>query len=251
MSTLKNRWIHTLAASSIALGMGSAQAITLTLPTTLIDAEATFNFSETSSTLMTNMGVSVSALGNTVASADGWSFMMPVTQVTLNQTLLPFATTPVAGEATGSALLIQNSKGALALSNFELDFKRNVLMADLTTAAGTTKSFYVYSFTVDKDLHVSTAGGLSLDMSLMNMTLTSGAQGQFMTALKLPSFLSAALPLLDFGTLDIAISPSLRFGVSDKPFMANVTAVPELSSSVMLGLGLAGIAFVSRRKLGH
>ncbi|MEK8087401.1 hypothetical protein WNB94_13350 [Aquabacterium sp. A3] len=251
MSTLKNRWIHTLAASALAWGAGSAQAITLTLPTTLIDAEATFKFSEMSSTLMTNMGVSVSAMGNTVANDGGWSFMMPVTQVALSQTLFPFATTPVSGEATGSSLLIQNNKGALALSNFELDFKRNILMADLTTAAGTTKSFDVYAFKVDKDLHLSTTGGLSLDMSLTNMMLTTGAQGAFMSALQLPSFLSAALPLLDFGTLDVEISPSLRFGVSDKPFMANVTAVPELSSSVMLGLGLAGIAFVSRRKLAH
>lgn len=242
------RWGRSVASTFILAAAGSAQALNITLPTTLIEAEATFNFSSMASTLMTNTGVSVSALGNTVQVGDQWSFVMPVTEVTLNKSLFPFSVSPVAGEAIGSSLLIQSRQGALALSNFELDFKRNMLMADLTTAAGTTKGFDVYAFNVDKGLHLSTTGGLSMDMSLTNMMLTTGAQGAFMSALQLPSFLSAALPLLDFGTLDIEISPSLRFGVSAKPF---VTAVPEASSVAMLGLGLLGIAVVSRRRLGH
>ena len=246
MNTSMTLWAKTMTATAVLAGAGAAQAITMTLPTTLLDAEATFKFSEESSFLMGNMGVSVSALGNTVQGAGGWSFMMPITEVTLNASIFPIGLKPVSGEAIGSSLLIQGRKGALSLSNFEMDFKRNIMMADLTTAAGTVKSSDIFSFNVAKGLHVSTTGGLSMDMSLTNMTLTSGAQGAFMSALQLPSFLSAALPLLDLGTLDVEISPSLRFGVSAKPF---VTAVPEASSAAMLALGLVGIALVSRRKL--
>ncbi|MFN3617524.1 MAG: PEP-CTERM sorting domain-containing protein [Aquabacterium sp.] len=246
MKTSIALWAKTMTATALLAGAGAAQAITMTLPTTLIDAEATFNFSETASTLMGNMGVSVSALGNTVQGANGWSFMMPVTEVTLKASIFPMGLTPLAGEAIGSSLLIQGRKGALALSNFEMDFTRNIMKADLTTAAGTIKSSDIFSFNVAKGLHVSTTGGLSMDMSLTNMTLTSGAQDAFISALKLPSFMTATLPLLDFGTLDVEISPSLRFGVSAKPF---VTAVPEASSVAMLALGLVGIALVSRRKL--
>ena len=246
MNTSMTLWAKTMTATAVLAGAGAAQAITMTLPTTLIDAEATFNFSKVSSTLMTNMGLSVSGLGNTVQGAGGWSFMMPITEVTLKASIFPIGLTPVAGEAIGSSLLIQGQDGALALSNFQIDFKRNTLVADVATIDGISKASDVFSFSVAEGLHVSTTGGLSMDMSLMNLKLTTGAQESFATALQLPSFVYAVFPLLDFGTLDVEISPSLRFGVSAKPF---VTAVPEASSVAMLALGLVGIALVSRRKL--
>lgn len=257
-STSQSRW-H-LAAMAIGFVMATASttasAITVTLPTTNLDANAKFSFSSDVQGLMENMGLSVTALGNSRQAKPGvWSFDMPVTEVSLSANLLPLSLSPVSGEATGSALGIYSEEGGLKLANFALDFKRNVLSADLITTAGTSKGFDVYNFNVEKGLHVSTSGGLSMQMSLTHMVLTSGAQNAFMQALVLPEFALDVLGQLDFGRLDIAIAPTLRFGVSDKAYVGSMSAatgaslVPELPSYGMFALGLLGLAATARRKM--
>lgn len=238
-----------LTRISLSVGLGvwalGAQAIPVTMPTTNLDAEAIYTFQQDTASLMEGMGISAHALGNTRAvNGSAWQFMMPVTQVTLDVGL--FSLKPDSGFASGSGLLIRSEWGALTLANFGLDFKRNVLTADLGTAAGITKTFDVYSFTVDQGLHLSTTGGLSMAMNLSHMTLTSGAQTAFANALQLEEYAVAVLPLMDFGTLDVNISPALRFGVSDQ---ALVAAIPEPPRFATLGLGLLGLAFVARRRL--
>lgn len=239
---------QTLLGFALGASAASASAISMTIPTTYVDAEAKYTFDADTASLMENLGISARALGNTQAVlGSNWQFMMPVTQVTLNASIFPLGLTPVSGFASGSGLMIQSEGGALTLANFGLDFKRNVLTADLGTSAGITKSFDVYSFTVDEGLHISTSGGLSMAMNLSHMTLTSAAQLQFASALKLDEMAASVLPILNFGTLDVAISPELRFGVSGK---ALVAAIPEPPRFATLGLGLLGLAFVARRRMG-
>lgn len=237
------------ALLGLALGAAAAgaSAIPLTIPTTYLDAEAIYTFDADTASLMDSMGVSVRALGNSQSvSGSNWQFMMPVTQVTLDASIWPLGLTPVSGFATGSGLLIKSETGALTLANFGLDFKRNVLTADLGTSTGIRKAFDVYSFTVDQGLHLSTSGGLSMAMNLSHMSLTSGARAQFASALQLDEMAASVLPVLNFGTLDVNISPALRFGLSDKPLVA---AIPEPPRFATLGLGLLGLAFVARRRL--
>ena len=83
-------------------------------------------------------------------------------------------------------------------------------------------------------------------MNLSHLVLTGAAQVQFANALQLDEIAVAVLPNIDFGTLDVKISPALRFGVSDKPLVA---AVPEVPTYASLGLGLLGLAFLKRRTL--
>lgn len=228
----------------------SASAITMTLPTTNLDAKSVFSFNSDVQDLMTNMGMYVTGLGNSKqTSPTAWSFNMPVTEVALSLNLLPLSLSPVSGKASGSALGIYSEEGGLQLANFSLDFKRNVLSADLITAAGTSKNFDVYNFNVAQGLHVSTTGGLSMQMSLTQMHLTKGAQTAFAQALVLQDFAVAVLGDLDFGRLDINISPGLRFNISDKAYTS--TMVPEIPSVGMLALGLFGIAIAARRKLNN
>lgn len=238
-----------VAVTGLIVVSSSAQAINITLPTTNVDAEAVYSFSEDAVSLFQLVGVSVSALGNTQPTGgDGWSFMMPITEVTLKASLFPIGLSPVAGEASGSGLLIQKGTNQLSLANFTLDFSRNVMLADISSRNGNVSQFDLFSFTVKDDLHLSTSGGLSMAMSLENMTLTSGAQTEFIRGLRLNAIERMALPGLNVGSLDIDISPGLRFNVSDKPLMA---PVPELSTWMMLAAGMFGIAFVSRRKLAN
>lgn len=244
-----NRTVARQTLSGIALGVAAAgaSAIPLTIPTTYLDAKATYAFDPDTASLMELMGISARALGNTQAvPGSNWQFMMPITQVTVNATIFPLGLTPVSGMASGSGLMIQGENGALTLANFGLDFKRNVLTADLGTRSGISKAFDVYNFTVDQGLHLSTTGGLSMAMNLTHMTLTTGAQAQFAYALQLDELAVAVLPELNFGTLSVDISPALRFGLSDR---ALVAAIPEPPRFATLGLGLLGLAFVARRRL--
>lgn len=241
-----------VAALGLTLGVSSfsasASGLPITLPTGSIDANSTFAFSEDSTYLMESMGISVTGLGNaTRVAGDALAFNMPVTEVSVNVGLLPPSLTPVAGEAMGSALGFQR-KGAdgFVLANFGLDFKRNVLQADFITAGGTTKSMDVFNFEVEQGLKISMNGGLSLNMALDSMFLTSTAQQRFASALKLPSYAVSGLSLLDFGTLGVDIDPSLRFGLSTKAYTAGV--VPEAPQIAMMLLGIAGLAMVSNRR---
>lgn len=243
-----------LHIASVAIGVVAtsfctqAAAINMTLPTTNLLANAQYTFASDTQDLMQNMGIGVRALGNSRQTTPGlWSFSMPVTDVSVAMSLLPLNITPTSGHASGSALGIYSEEGGLQLANFALDFKRNVLSADLITAAGTSRNFDVYNFNVAQGLHMSTSGGLSMQMSLTQMRLTTGAQSAFSQALVLPEFAVSVLGELDFGRLDINISPGLRFNVSDKAYTGSM--VPEMPRVGMLALGLFGIAIAARRKL--
>jgi hypothetical protein len=254
MSSLCKFGWRVVSAASLALSLAAvpfnAQALSLTttLPTTNLDANATFSFSSDGQYVLEVMGFAVSGLGNAKqAAGGGLAFDMPITQVSIATSLLPLSLSPVSGQASGSALGIYGETGGLVLANFALDFKRNVLAADLTTAGGTLKNFDIYSFTVSNGLHLSTAGGLSMQMSLDHMMLTTGAQAKFTDALVLPDFAAAILGNIDFGSLAINISPGLRLNVSDKAYLASAV-VPETRPVLMMMLGMLGIAVVSRRK---
>lgn len=237
-----------LSVGLVTLTAG-ASAIPLTIPTTHLDAEAIYRFDPDTASLMDTLGISARALGNSRAVAgSNWQFMMPITQVTLNASIIPIGLQPVSGFASGSGLMIQSENGALTLANFGLDFKRNVLTADLGTSAGISKAFDVYNFTVDKGLHVSTSGGLSMAMNLSNMMLTGAAQNQFASALQLDELAVAVLPMLNLGSLDVDIAAGLRFGVSDRAMTA---AIPEPPRFATLGLGLLGLVFLARRRMAY
>jgi hypothetical protein len=245
--------------SALAIGFGLATAsvtaqatgLPVTLPTTNINANAVFSFSAGSDLLMNRMGVDVSGLGNAKAVGDsGLAFNMPVTEVSVLASIFPPNLTPTAGKATGSALGFQGENGGFALANFSLDFKRNVLVADFMTGSSVTKNFDVFNFHVADGLQISTNGGLSLNMSLDQMKLTTAARDRFVSSLGLDDFVIPVLTNLDFGTLAIDIKPSLRFGVSDKAYAAS-SMVPEAPQVAMMLLGFIGLAAVSHRRGGN
>jgi hypothetical protein len=238
--------------SGLFVAATPAQAIGLqmTIPTAALDAESTFTFSSGVTTLMNRLSIDVNALGNAKAlGGSTLAFSMPVTEVTASVGLLPPSITPVSGKAMGSALGFLSESGGFALGNFSLDFNRNVLQADFISASGTSKAMDVFNFHVAEGLRISMNGGLSMNMKLDQMTMTGGASTLFANALGVGEF-ATVLPQLDFGTLSFDIAPSLRSMVSTRPY-AVVTAVPEAPGVTMLGLGMLGMAAVSRRKSSH
>ncbi len=231
----------------VASAPAQATGLQMTIPTAALDANSVFTFSSGVTTLMDRLSIDVGAKGNAKAlSSDTLAFAMPVTEITASLGLLPPSITPISGKATGSALSFASESGGFTLGNFSLDFKRNILQADFISASGTTKAMDVFSFHVADGLKISMTGGLSMNMKLDQMTMTSGASSLFAGSLGLSTFANV-LPTMDFGTLSFSISPSLRSPVSTQAYFG-ATPVPETSSLAMLGLGLIGLAAVSRRR---
>ncbi len=243
-------------AMAFALVLMPVSASALTLDTTYLQANAVFSLSEDALDAMSSVRTSISAAGNTSLVAgnlasDGSSipaFNLPVTKVDVSLGLPLFGgqlVTPNSGNASGSALIISRGSNTIALANFFIDYKTSLVMADITANGVTTKSTSLYSFNASK-LDVGVSGlALTMHQDLTQLMFTSSAAATFSSALKLPSVYRPVLDGLDFGTITVDVKTALRPGVNATPF---ITSVPEAPSYAAMGLGLLGIAAVSRRK---
>lgn len=236
-SFVKFGFAAVLAAS--ALPSIAALSLPVTLPTSYIQADSKLQFSEDAIGGLELGGITVTPTGYTTDLGNG-AYNFPISSLTLD--LLAFK--PTKGVAQGSGLTMTSTRGgSLSLANLTLDFKTNNVLADVTTTAGTQTQFKVYSFDLTKPLYLNTKGGLSLDLSVSHLTLTEEAATLFASALKLPPVVATILKAVDFGTIDNKIRPAIRWDG-----LGAAAPVPEPSTYALMGLGLAGVAFVARRR---
>jgi len=238
------------SVGSIALaGMmvaGSAQALTLNTAGVKANALLTLN-SAAASTLASN-GITMKALGN-ATSAGTNAFNLPITSAELSVGL--FKITPQGGDAIGSALqLIKGSRSA-TMANFDVVYGTGTGTGTISgdvIVNGKTQSMALFTFKEQTPVTVKLSGlTLTLNQSLSNLKLTSGAAATFASALNLSTAAAATLASTDYGTLKMDISSTKRVAVSTKAFTA-ANLVPEPSTYALMGLGLAGVALVARRK---
>lgn len=244
------------ATAALVGGMAPLAASALTLDTTFLQANSVFALNDMAYDAMKLSGTTISALGNAslvggAAAADPStvpSFNLPVTKVDVSLGLPFFGpmVTPNSGAASGSALLISRGQKNITLANFVIDYKSSLVMADITANGVTQKYTSLYSFEAP-DLQIG-LNGLTLNMhqQLSNLVLTPTALSSFSSGLNLSKFFQNTINGLDFGTITVDINGALRFGLSDKAFVAS--SVPEAPSMAAMALGLVGIAAVSRRK---
>ena len=242
-------WFAALAVCAVCASTGASA---LTLPTTFVKADAVFELSQDAVDAMAAARTTISPLGNSFAVASATqAFDLPVTQVDVSIGLFPPSLKPVSGESMGSALWITRGARSLALANFEIDFNNEKVHADIISNGVTTKGVSIYDFDVASPLHLGLSG-LTLNMTeqLNHLVLTSDGLAAFASALNLSRVLQAPLATLDFGTININIQGALRIPpVSDQPFtVANIPAVPEPSTWVLMALGLVGVAAIARRR---
>lgn len=242
----------TLMVAAMVGFSGTASA--LSLNTQALQATSTLQFSSEAYGMASLVGISFGAWGNTYQSgskttADGVTvptFVLPVTNadVSLGWNL---KLSPESGEAIGSGLMLTRGNRQLGLANFSIDYKTDKVYADVI-ANGKSTNMAVYSFTEMSDLQIGLKGlALTMNQTLGSLKLTTQATDTFASVLGLDSFIRGAMGVLDFGTITIDIKTALRMPISDNPLTA-ASMVPEASTYVMMGIGLAGIALISRRR---
>ena len=243
---------HTVKLGAAALLVAAAlpaSALTTTLNTTWLAANARLDFSADAASALDTAGISRTALGTTTAiGTSGNSFNLPVTSATVDIGLFPPSLTSVAGSSMGAALELNRGTGKdLIIGNMAIDFKNKKVTAD-AWSNGVKSSLDVYTFNIAQGLTISLNGGLSLKEKLDHLTLTSSAVDTFAAALKLPNVTKSLLAGLDYGTINIDIGVALRSGgpVSGKAYTP--PPVPEPSTYALMGLGLVAAAYVARRK---
>ncbi|MDO9237603.1 MAG: hypothetical protein Q7U28_16415 [Aquabacterium sp.] len=247
--------LKALGALALACVATAASALSMTLDTRALQANAVFGLSQdavdalaASDTFITPLGTS--SFGSPTKSATGDllpSFNLPISKVNVSLGLPPFSplVTPNSGGSSGAALLISRGSRSVTLANFVIDYSKEMVLADITANGVTTMGTSLYTFDAT-NLKIG-LNGLTLNMhqQLNNLVFTSTALSTFSNGLKLSNAIQTPLKTLNFGAITIDINAAFRSPISGAAFVASV---PEVPSTLMLGLGLVGLAAVSRRK---
>lgn len=164
----------------------------------------------------------------------------------------PSAATPVNEIVTGGSGAVQtvttsgglfqkstpnftNTGGDITVTNLKVDFTSNTIYANVSGANGLASNPNLALFTfssVTGDTNISSAGTYNTTISGLSMTAAGKAayaQGLGLNAIG-QSVLGA---IADYGSISSTIT---------------VAAVPEPSTYALMGIGLAGVAFVARRR---
>lgn len=245
--TIARALVKTSIAAALAAVAVASHATTITLDTTLLQANSTLTLSQAAldalsltATTVTPGGYATS-LGNNSAGLPQYN--VPVTSLSVDISLFPLSLTlPSAAQAQGSKLTFTDTKNSKAVSfaNLTINFRNDTIYGDFSSAAGTTKQLDLFSFTVTQPLQFNLNGGISLTESMGNMFMTSDAVKAFQTGLSLPHAVTAILPTVNFGTIDAKIVPWFR----SQPLQA----VPEPSSYAFLVLGLSVVGGLKLRR---
>jgi hypothetical protein len=127
------------AVATLAL---AASANALTLDWSKSQGASVMTFSDTAVSLLQTNGTKVTALGNTTTVTAGKVFSLPITSITISNSLKI-----ASGSAVGSALNMVRTtfdendnqiKSGVVLANFTIDYTNTKVLADLTPKGSTT-----------------------------------------------------------------------------------------------------------------
>lgn len=213
-----------LSTAIVAAPMSAQAALTLTIPTNALQANAVQAFSEDARNGFDVIGITLKPLGNAtqVPNVVG-AYNLPVTSIALQ--LIKIA----GGAATGSALefnRLDTDTGKttrVTLANFSIDFNAKKILADSTEQGKAT-----VNKTPIFDFHELTPLGLKYQFPLSitgkqildKLFLTPEGKKVFKVGLELPEIADVVLDTTDFGTITIDVAVKLRSKpVSARPYV--------------------------------
>ncbi|AKJ27462.1 PEP-CTERM sorting domain-containing protein [Caldimonas brevitalea] len=217
------RLLLAVAAAAAIPSVASAQAWTVD------GGNATLTFSQEALDTLNLITVSVSGSGETTSPGAG-QFVFPIIDGTFSgDSLATIITQPTAG------VNLTRGETVISLNDFRVDAASKTLFGDITIGDTVTQDTALYTFTTVTEERVSLGGQQEeRRLSSSGMFITETALNTLSDALGVPAFLRPVVGEVDFGTLNGVV---------------NVTAaVPEPSTYALLGLGLAGVGFLSKRR---
>ncbi|TDP80748.1 hypothetical protein EV672_11184 [Aquabacterium commune] len=213
-----------LGAAIVAAPMAAQAALSLTVPTNALQANAVQAFSQDALDSFDIVGITLKPLGNAsvVPNLPG-AYNLPVTNISLQ--LVKIA----GGSSTGSALEFNRldddtgKRTRVTLANFSIDFNAKKILADATQQGQA-----VVKKTPIFDFHEQTPVGLKYQFPLSitgkqvldKLFLTLEGKKVFKAGLELPDIADLVLDTTDFGTITIDVAVKLRSKpVSNRPYV--------------------------------
>lgn len=213
-----------LGAAILASPMAAQAALSLTIPTNALQANAVQAFSQDAVNCFDIVGITLQPLGNATAVANvPEAYNLPVTSISLQ--LLKIA----GGAATGSALAFNRldddsgKRTRVTLANFSIDFNARKILADATQQGqAAVKKTPIFDFHEQTPLGLKYQFPLSITgkQILDKLFLTTEGKKLFKVGLELPDIADLVLETTDFGTITIDVAVKLRSKpVSKRPYV--------------------------------
>jgi len=239
------------ATAFVAAGVASAASVTVTAGSGVYNnlkfsGSGALSFSSDLLGALDTGKVSVAGYGAATATvvkdSDGYyvtaSAAAPITALTIDSTTNAVLDAATTGGATQTAPVLKSvsSGGSLTVTDLNVDLANKKVYATIIGAngVGTLTNFYLWDIgSITGATTVGAAG--TYTTTLTGLSITTAGFNTFVQSLGLLTLGKAALTsVTDFGTITSTIVAT--------------PAVPEPSAYALMGLGLAGISLVARRR---
>ncbi|MBI5335869.1 MAG: PEP-CTERM sorting domain-containing protein [Burkholderiales bacterium] len=216
-------------AVAAALAAGGAQAATVANAT----GTGTLIFTDAVISAFAAGGVAISPIAPATWTAPAAT--TPVGEIVVNGSNAVQSVTTSGGLYQQSTPNFTNTGGNISVTNLKVDFTSNTIYANVSGANGLVANPNLALFTFSTVTGATTiAGPGTYNTTISGLSMTAAGKAAYATGLGLNAIGQSVLGAIsDYGRIESSIT---------------VSAVPEPSTYALMGIGLAGVAFMARRR---